>query len=107
MSLPLLQTIKRGESADLTFTLDLTDGTDVTVVSTMVGTLQDHAGLEANTPFALSQVGSTNVWLSTILPPWVATPDSARRQKWIVRVEGTVGLKSFADAGYLVVNNHR
>lgn len=107
MSLPLLATIKRAESADLTFQLDLTDGTDVTVVTTMIGTLQDHAGLETDIAFTPAQVGSTNIWLATLSPVWSKTPDASKRQKWIVRIEGTVGAKSFADAGYLVVNNHR
>lgn len=107
MSLLLLADALRGQTIDLTFTLDLANGTDVTSVSSMAGVATDLGGLETDIAIVMTQTGSTNVWTGSFLPVWSLTPSLTKQQKWVVRVSGLVGTKGFAGAGHLTVENWR
>lgn len=107
MSLTLLASALRGQSIDLSFTLDLASGTDVTSVSSIAGVATDLGGLETDIAVVMTQVGSTNVWTGSFLPVWSLTPATAKTQKWAVRVTGLIGSKGFAGAGHLHVDNYR
>lgn len=106
MSLETLNSTLRGRSQEIEFAINV-DTTPVTAVSTIVCVGVDTAGFEADVPVALAQVGSTNVWAGVFVPAWLTTPETAKKQKWVVRVTGTVGAREFAGAGHVTVNNYR